>query len=201
MPRGGKGEPDGFSPYKTADGRDLRLLKSSKSKTGYYNVVEQHPGKFYPKKKLDDEKGSKKMKVFGTGKRTAREAAIFLAEYLDSPHELPEAPQRKPYGWKDPERYAQRKKEQRLQEIFAEANQLLGTDPEEMAAAGRKEADEYLTTVPTVTAVLTVPPVPVPRVPVAMATQFDPAVLARVASIKAAGRTASPASVCNNLPC
>ena len=31
MPRGGKRKPDSSSPYKTADGRDLELLKSSAS--------------------------------------------------------------------------------------------------------------------------------------------------------------------------
>ena len=63
-------------------------MKSSSSKTGYFNIVENHPGKFYAKKKLDDERGSKKMKIFGTGKGTPREAAIFLAEYLDSPFDI-----------------------------------------------------------------------------------------------------------------
>ena len=38
MPQGGKGKPDGESPFKTADGRILKLLKSSTSKTLYYNV-------------------------------------------------------------------------------------------------------------------------------------------------------------------
>ena len=46
MPRGGTGKPDGYSPYKTADGRELRLLKSTKSKTLYFRIVEKHPGKF-----------------------------------------------------------------------------------------------------------------------------------------------------------
>ena len=91
MPRGGNGKADSFSPYKAADGRELRLLKSSNSKTGYLNVVEVHPGKFYPKKKLDDEKSSKKMKVFGKGEASARAAAIKLAEYLNEPYELPTA--------------------------------------------------------------------------------------------------------------
>ena len=96
MPRGGKGVADGSSPYKTADGRILNLLKSSQSKTKYLNVVEQHPGKFYPKKKLDGVKGSRKMKVFGMGKNTAREAAIALAEYTDTPYELPSVPKEHP---------------------------------------------------------------------------------------------------------
>ena len=99
MARGGTHEPDGYSPYKTADGRVLKLLKSSKSKTKYFNVVETHPGKFYPKKKLDVEcKGSKKMKTFGKGQETARLAAIVLAEYLDSPYALPDAPPRAAWG-------------------------------------------------------------------------------------------------------
>ena len=82
MPRGGNGKADSFSPYKAADGRELRLLKSmsNNSKTGYLNVVELHPGKFYCKKKLDDDKGSKRMKVFGKGEVSARAAAIKLAE-------------------------------------------------------------------------------------------------------------------------
>ena len=45
MPRGGKREPDDFSPYKTADGRDLKLLKSSASNTGYQNIIKSHSGK------------------------------------------------------------------------------------------------------------------------------------------------------------
>ena len=69
--------------------------KSSNSKTGYLCVVEPHKGKFYPKRKLDDEKGSKKMKAFGTASPTAWEAANKLAEFLAAPYELPTAPQRK----------------------------------------------------------------------------------------------------------
>ena len=63
---------DAFSPYKKDDGRVLKLLKSSKFKTGYLNIVEPHPGQFYLKKKLDGESGSKKMKVFGKGEKSAR---------------------------------------------------------------------------------------------------------------------------------
>ena len=48
-----------------------------------------HRNKFYIKKKLDVEKGSKKSKVFA-GHPTAREAAITFAEFLDAPFELPE---------------------------------------------------------------------------------------------------------------
>ena len=128
MPRGGKGEPDGFSPYKTADGRDLTLLKSSASKTLYFNIVEQHPGKFYPKKKLDGVPGSKKMKVFGKGQDTARKAAIILAEHMASPQELPQAPPRAPPGSRLTE---QEKKQKRLAELTAEAHRLLGISEEE----------------------------------------------------------------------
>ena len=94
MPRGGSGKSDDFSPYKTADGRELKLLKSSKSSTGYLNVVKTH-GKFYGKRKLDMVPGSKKMKRIGQA-NSAREAAIILAEYRDSPYELPNAPPRAP---------------------------------------------------------------------------------------------------------
>ena len=92
MPRGGRGEADDFSPYKTADGRELKLLKSSQSKTGYLCVVEIRKGKFYPKKKLNCEKGSKKQQAFGNAQPTARLAAIKLAEYLDEFYvEVPKA--------------------------------------------------------------------------------------------------------------
>ena len=91
MPRGGKQEPDGYSPFKTADGRELKLLKSSKSQTGYFRVVKIRK-LYYPKLKLDDVKGSKSQKVFGKGRASAREAATVLAEYLAAPYELPSAP-------------------------------------------------------------------------------------------------------------
>jgi hypothetical protein len=91
MPRGGKQVSDGFSPYKAPDGRELRLMKSSKSNTGYFRVVKVG-NLFYPKAKLDGVKGSKSQKLFGKGKKEAREAAIILAEYLDSPYALPSAP-------------------------------------------------------------------------------------------------------------
>ena len=94
MPRGGTGKPDGWSPFKAANGRELFRAKSSKSKTGYFCIIEPHKGQFYPKAKLDDEKGSKKMKTFGTASPTAREAANKLAEFLDAPYELPTAPPR-----------------------------------------------------------------------------------------------------------
>ena len=118
MPRG---QSDGFSPYKRPDGRVLRLLKSSNSKTGYLNIVEQHPGKFYPKKKLDNVPGSKSMKVFGVWQATPREAAIKLAEYLDEPYALPQAPGRRPPGSRNPEEW----KNKRLEKLQAEAFKLL----------------------------------------------------------------------------
>ena len=105
MPRGGRHEADGWSPYKRPDGVVLQLAKSSKSKNGYLNVVEPHTGQFYPKKKLDGESGSKKMKTFGTKCGTAREAAIKLAEYLFEPYPLPEAGPRAAYGSKNMEKY------------------------------------------------------------------------------------------------
>ena len=42
---------------------------------------------YYPKLKLDNVKGSKSQKVFGSGHKSACEAqtAIFLAEYLAEP--------------------------------------------------------------------------------------------------------------------
>ena len=95
MPAGGTGQADGWSPFKAADGRELFRAKSSNSKTGYLNIIEPHKGKFYPKRKLDGEKGSKKMKTFGTASATAWEAANKLAEYLDAPYELPTSPPRK----------------------------------------------------------------------------------------------------------
>ena len=124
MPRG---QSDGFSPYKRPDGRVLRLLKSSNSKTGYLNIVEQHPGKFYPKKKLDNVPGSKSMKVFGVWQATPREAAIKLAEYLDEPYALPQAPGRRPPGSRNPEEW----KNKRLEKLQAEAFKLLGISSED----------------------------------------------------------------------
>ena len=87
MPRGGNGKPDGFSPYKAADGRELRLLKSTNSQNGYFNVIKVRK-KFYPKAKLDGVQGSGVQKTFGKGQATAREAAIVLADYTDKPYEL-----------------------------------------------------------------------------------------------------------------
>ena len=132
MPRGGSGKPDDFSPYKTADGRELKLLKSKASSTGYWCVVEKHKGQFYPKRKLDMVVGSKKMKTFGKGKPSAREAAIALAEYTACPYELPVAPPREPMGTKkyklaaDPtSQHEMNKKWRRLAHLRAEANVLL----------------------------------------------------------------------------
>ena len=64
MPRGGNHKADGFSPHKHSDGRVLKILKSSQSKTGYQNIVKLR-GSFWAKKKLDAEPGSKKARFFG----------------------------------------------------------------------------------------------------------------------------------------
>ena len=137
--RGGNGKPDAFSPHKTADGRDLEIAKSSKSGTGYWCVVGPRYGKYYVKKKLDGEKGSKRSKVFA-GHASAREAAIALAEYMDAPYDLPEAPPRKPKGSSDQAvRNGILNKEARLEQLMAEANSLLGVD---FTGAGPKTLDE-----------------------------------------------------------
>ena len=137
--RGGNGKADDFSPHKTADGRELSIAKSSKSKTGYWCVIGPRYGKFYVKKKLDGEKGSKRSKVFA-GHASAREAAIALAEYRDDPYELPEAPPRKPWGSSDRAvRNGILRKEARLEHLMAEANTLLGVD---FAGAGPKNLDK-----------------------------------------------------------
>ena len=93
MPRGGSGKPDAYSPYKAADGRELRLHKSSQSQTGYHCIVKLR-GKYYAKLKLDEAKGSRAQKLLGKGQETAREAAIILADFLDKPYALPSAPPR-----------------------------------------------------------------------------------------------------------
>ena len=143
MPRGGKREPDDSSPYKTADGRDLELLKSSASTTGYLNVVKQH-SLYYVKKKLDtDVPGTKKMKMFGKdgkGLPTARDAAIVLAEYLDSPYPLPQAPPRAPPGSRLTE---EQKKEKRLAGLTAEAWRLLGVSEEEQEAEVEQDRADF----------------------------------------------------------
>ena len=53
MPAGGTGKPDGSSPFKTADGRTLYRLKSSRSNTlltnsafGTNNAFSVPPSKF-----------------------------------------------------------------------------------------------------------------------------------------------------------
>ena len=89
-------------------------------------VVELHPGKFYPKKKLDGVVGSKKMKVFGSWCATAREAGLKLALQLDEPAVLPEAPPRAPYGSKVTAQQIEENKYNRAQRLLDEAAQLLG---------------------------------------------------------------------------
>ena len=230
MPRGGSGKADDYSPYKTADGRELKLLKSSRSSTGYLNIVKLHENKYYPKKKLDEEKGSKVMKVlhtphpaippcfarplhslshtvfttanatahaatagpvqvFGKGQGTAREAAIKLAEYLDSPTELPKAAPRQPYGSsKKSMDDAIERKHERLDELRAEAEALLESmDPPEVQAErtrARFEVRGAAADAPTLT-VMCEDVGPPPVVPAKPATVFDPDVLAKVARIKA----------------
>ena len=145
MPRGGNGKPDGFSPYKATDGRELRLLKSTNSQTGYYRVIKVH-NKFYPKAKLDGEKNSGKQKTFGKGQETPRLAAIVLAEYTAAPYELTKAPPRHPRSTSEAK--AIQKKHARLEELSAEAQAILASlapekTLEEMAAEdARMEAEE-----------------------------------------------------------
>ena len=67
MPRGGSHKPDGWSPYKLSDGRVLKILKSTNSKTLYFKVVENHEGKFYPKISVTTAQGTKKYKMIGAG--------------------------------------------------------------------------------------------------------------------------------------
>ena len=188
MPRGGKQGPDDFSPHKTNDGRELKLLKSSKSATNYWCVVGPLRGKFYVKKKLDGEKGSKQSKLFA-GKDTAREAAIALAEYMDQPYELPET--------------KNRSKAARLEKLHAEAWELMRVpnpawSEEEVAArfeeAGDRESAALwrmpLPPVVEADAVVEAEPCVSERVP-APRVLFDPEVLAKVASIKASGMPAT----------
>ena len=190
MPRGGTHGPDDFSPYKTADGRDLKLWKSTKSSTGYWCVIGPRNGKYYVKKKLDGEKGSKHSKVF-PGQPSARAAAIALAEYADEPFELPA-------------KTSGKSKEKRLEKLHEEAWELLRvpnpkwSDEETAAkfeAAGdvtsaalyRMELPPETWSPPVVDGVASEPerePAAVRRVP---ATVFDPAILAKVASIQATG--------------
>ena len=194
MPRGGNGKPDGYSPYKTADGRELQLLKSSKSRTGYHRIVEKHRGKFYPKLKLDAVASSKLQRCFGEGKPTAREAAIRLAEYLDEPHELPTAAPRAAPGSRLTE---QQKKWKRLAELHAEACSLLGISEEGSDAEKARDlaqAEEFAAWrackagAPVVFdgPVLVVADEPVPVPEPQPARQWDADVLAKVARIQAA---------------
>tara|TARA_B110000046_G_C12910749_1_gene362705 strand:- start:267 stop:842 length:576 start_codon:yes stop_codon:yes gene_type:complete len=189
MGRGGNHAPDDFSPYKTADGRKLKLLKSSKSSTGYWCVIGPRglKGKFYVKKKLDVAKGSKRSKVF-PGQPSARAAAIALAEYTDEPYELPAK--------------ADTSKEKRLEKLHKEAWELLRVPnpkwSDEETAAKFEAAGDFENAAlyrmelppwspPVVDGVASEPRVP-ERVPAAVpATVFDPAILAKVASIKANG--------------
>ena len=118
MPRGGRQAPDGYSPYK----------KSTKSKTGYYRVVLVN-GKYWAKLKLDGERGSRKQKLFGKdgkGCKEPRDAAIILAEYLDSPGALPSAPPRAPAATHDKDGCLTARGMRLLKEHTKKANDLLG---------------------------------------------------------------------------
>ena len=153
-----------------------------------------HRNKFYIKKKLDVEKGSKKSKVFA-GHPTAREAAITFAEFLDAPFELPET--------------KRKSTEKRLDFLYGEAWELLQVpnptwSAEETAAkfeeAGRlKEAaaiwKQPLTPTVSVVAEEPVPqpvpqPVPMPAVPARNTSSLiaDPVLLAKIAALKAGPR-------------
>ena len=137
MPRGGKPGPDGYSPHKTAEGRELKLQKSTKSTTGYYRIVKVG-NLFYPKLKLDGVKGSKAQKLFGKGCKEPRDAAILLAKYIDQPYALPEAPPREPHSSQLTTQQQHDKKMKRLDTLRAEACNLLGVPvdmPEQEKAA------------------------------------------------------------------
>ena len=121
MPRGGSHRPDGYSPLKLSDGRVLKILKSTNSKTLYFKVVENHDGKFYPKISIKTTEGKTKYKIIGAGSKSAREAGIVLAQYEDKPWPLPEAPPRKPPAPKDEEQVMH----DRLDKLTAEANSLM----------------------------------------------------------------------------
>ena len=138
MPRGGKQVSDGFSPFKSAGGQELRLLKSSRSQTGYFRIVKLG-NLYYPKLKLDNVKGSKSQKVFGNGHKSAREAAIFLAEYLAEPYQLASAPPRQPRGSRLTEQQQRDRKNKKLDALRAEACSLLGIS-EEMSAEERADS-------------------------------------------------------------
>ena len=136
MARGGNGKPDDFSPYKTSSGRTLKLLKSKRSKNGYWCVGEPHPGKFYPKKKVDVIKGAPQ-KYFGKASATAREAAIILAEFEDAPYELPSV--------KKVTKLTEEEKSKELDKLLARARELLGENnkTEEEKAAAEADAAEF----------------------------------------------------------
>ena len=144
MPRGGKRGPDGYSPYKTPEGRELKLQKSTKSRTGYYRIVKVG-NLFYPKLKLDDVGGSGSQKLFGKGSKEPRDAAILLADYLDQPYELPSAPPRQPHSSQLTARQEHDKKMKRLDALREEACSLLGVpaqmSPEEAAREAARAAE------------------------------------------------------------
>ena len=127
MPRGGSHRPDGYSPLKLSDGRVLKILKSTNSKTLYFKVVENHEGKFYPKIAVKTAEGKTKYKMIGAGSPTAREAGIVLAKYEDNPWPLPVAPPRGPPS----EKKVEEGKWRRLEKLQAEAWQLLGVGSKE----------------------------------------------------------------------
>ena len=127
MPRGGSHRPDGYSPLKLSDGRVLKILKSTNSKTLYFKVVENHEGKFYPKIAVKSAEGKTKYKMIGAGSPSAREAGIVLAKYEDNPWALPEAPTRGPPS----EKKVEEAKWRRLEKLAAEARQLLGEASDE----------------------------------------------------------------------
>ena len=144
MPRGGKHAADDFSPYKHPDGRILRLDKSSRSRTGYYRVVKVK-NLFYSKLKLDEVSGSRSQKLFGKGKKTAREAAIILADYLDTRYELPTAPPRAPHGSQLSEQQRQEKKDKRLEELMRPIEaELKAKQSEHEAAIAKQKEDEKI---------------------------------------------------------
>ena len=77
-----------LSPMNTPGGTKVWLRKSTKSATGYQNVIEPHPGKFSVK--YNPEPGVKKQKHLpGSSSATALEAAIKYAKFLGPPEEQP----------------------------------------------------------------------------------------------------------------
>ena len=195
MTRGGNGKPDGEELYTTADGRQLKLLTSTKSKNGYFCVAEIRPGQFYPKKKMDGEKGSKKMKTFGKAQPNAQAAAIKLAEFLDAPYELTVAPPRQPM---DTEIVDKR----RLWALQGEMATLIGMTREDLFGlpmekvwvAPRSVQDQVASGAPEVPCRVVgegeePEPEPEPAAAQPPVALFDPAVLAQVARIQAAAPT------------